>query len=325
MLPLERGAIAWFGVCFGAWDTSLRSAGLRWASSPNARSQFARKRSFASPCSVIAQYSLAARSLVSPMRKLPLTIIQVWPAHANLGTLRPKPGTPPPETNARYSKPGLPTDKSRRYAFPGNSAFKERPRTRVSCRDRGDRLLARLPTLSYKNAMDQFSSIAKELGALWDLFANASPLANAITILPPVLTLVAGVRWLLHRRLKSKDGRIHDLEGDVKRRDEQLAEVRATLSETRKQCEAAERRLPEAALAMEEKEFVDGNDERANRALAAWCQSEGIAISEVLFKRAKWAVSHAAGEGHAPGLVAAEGWLSPQCLSCRNILKRRGC
>jgi hypothetical protein len=173
--------------------------------------------------------------------------------------------------------------------------------------------------------MDQFSSIAKELGALWDLFANASPLANAITILPPVLTLVAGVRWLLHRRLKSKDGRIHDLEGDVKRRDEQLAEVRATLSETRKQCEAAERRLPEAALAMEEKEFVDGNDERANRALAAWCQSEGIAISEVLFKRAKWAVSHAAGEGHAPGLVAAEGWLSPQCLSCRNILKRRGC
>ena len=66
------------------------------------------------------------------------------------------------------------------------------------------------------------------LGALANAFQKASPLANAVTILVPLVGLFGSFRWILRRKVKSKDGRIHDFELDVLRRDEALGVLRAS-------------------------------------------------------------------------------------------------
>jgi hypothetical protein len=154
--------------------------------------------------------------------------------------------------------------------------------------------------------MSQLSSLWQLFLAIRKAFGDASPLANAVTILLPVCTWIWGFRWVLHRRLKTLKGEIHDLEKDIEHRKESLRALREQLEEAQERCSAFEVRVLESALVIAKKELDVGNEEQANRALVRWCQTEGPTLSQLMLSRAEWAISHAASEGHASGLISAE-------------------
>src|ERR1022692_1376752 len=123
--------------------------------------------------------------------------------------------------------------------------------------------------------MDLWSSISSLWASLWEAFKNASPLANFVTISTPVLGLIAGLRWWVRRRLKSKDARIHDLEEERDRQVKKLDDARSELNELRQRCVEFETRLPETALSKAEAELRGNNHDPANRACTEWLQREG--------------------------------------------------
>jgi chromosome segregation ATPase len=119
----------------------------------------------------------------------------------------------------------------------------------------------------------------------------------------------AGVAYRkLRKDLTDKDEKIKELNTGIATRDAKFARIKSELEDALIHSKELQSRLPEAALELAEKEWSDRNDERMNRALAAWRQQEGEAISQVMFKRAEWAAAHAVQEQRASGLVTAEAY-----------------
>jgi tetratricopeptide (TPR) repeat protein len=99
---------------------------------------------------------------------------------------------------------------------------------------------------------------------------------------------------------------IEQLRDDVARRDQALQEARIRTEHLERRSAELEGRLAETALAAAQKEWRDGNDALANRALQGWLEQEGEAISRLLLHRADWASGHAVGELRSAGLAVGE-------------------
>ena len=144
------------------------------------------------------------------------------------------------------------------------------------------------------------------LNALVKDFANATPLASVLTIAVPAVAIFLAIREHIHRRVKSKDGKILDLSDDLRRKEKKLDDARHSLEQAEERYGRLLPRLPEHALELHDKEMLDQNFQPANRALLDWLEEEGEAASMVLLHRAEWAIAHAVQDLRAPGLVAAE-------------------
>ena len=141
--------------------------------------------------------------------------------------------------------------------------------------------------------------------AIKQWFADASPLANAIQIVGPI---VGFVFWFLYRRLRHKDGLIEDLRDDLADRKSKLDKARSELKVAEDRAAGLEAKLAHTALARADGEREQGNHTRANHVLREWVESEGDAISALLMRRARWAASHASGEVLEMGLTVAEAY-----------------
>jgi hypothetical protein len=134
------------------------------------------------------------------------------------------------------------------------------------------------------------SSIGSLLHSIKEAFTNASPLANAVTILLPLVTLILAIRAYVHKRLKDKEGQILLLQADVKTREEALDKAKAKFDTLQKRRDALEERneeierlSPEAILKTVEKALLDHNYVSVNHAVSEWMEAQGRTISTLLF------------------------------------------
>ncbi len=155
---------------------------------------------------------------------------------------------------------------------------------------------------------DLVSSIWYLWAHLLAAFKEASPLANAVTLLAPAISITLGVRTYIHRRIKDKDGVIADLRDDLADRQKKLDNIRDENEILERRSEQAEGRLAQVALAKAESEWHENNDLPSNRAITEWVQNEGRPISQMLYLRARWYLGHAAREVHSMGLVGAQAY-----------------
>ena len=153
----------------------------------------------------------------------------------------------------------------------------------------------------------------------WDLLQryidwsrDASGIANAIQIATPVLTIggatIGLARALARRMLRDKEAEIYLLKKDLDRKARDLVEVTSERNQWDRRCVDLQERLAETALDRANIERSEGQHPAADRILARWVETEGEAISRLLFCRATWAAAYATGELRAMGLLAAEAY-----------------
>jgi septal ring factor EnvC (AmiA/AmiB activator) len=124
----------------------------------------------------------------------------------------------------------------------------------------------------------------------------------------PTVTFILTFREIIHKKIKSQQGQIIDLQDDLADRKKKLDDVRFTLQETEKRLDIISGRLAETALETYEKEVQDHNEAPANQALLRWLEDEGHTAAKILFHRAEWAAAHAVKDLRPQGLVAAEAY-----------------
>jgi tetratricopeptide (TPR) repeat protein len=155
---------------------------------------------------------------------------------------------------------------------------------------------------------DIFGEISHLVTSILDAFRNASPLANAITTLTPVCAVSFSMRRYLRWRDENKDTKILQLEKDVVSRNETIYTLGTTVKQLEARCAEAENQLPQMALDKSDADWRENNDLPANRTIVTWFENQGPIVSELLLRRAQWAVAHAAGDVRVKGLVAAQGF-----------------
>src|SRR6266481_6245959 len=155
---------------------------------------------------------------------------------------------------------------------------------------------------------DLFSSISNLVTSILHDFANASGPANLITISGPVITIGGAIWGYLRYRLKDKDSQIRQLQEDRASRDRTIDKLSISQKELEARCAQAESELPQRALDKSEAEWRENNDVHSARAITEWFKDYGQPVSQMLLRRAQWAVGHAAGDFHSMGLVAAQSY-----------------
>ena len=150
------------------------------------------------------------------------------------------------------------------------------------------------------------SWIPSWLQPLWEVFDQAAPLSNFVTIATWLLAGAGAAYLLIGRRLGHKTAIIKHLEKKLAAEQQEL--LAAAGQSARLEAEKAElsERLAETAIAAAQREWRDGNPKLARLRLQGWLDREGETVSDLLLHKAEWAATRAVGPLRTAGLVAAE-------------------